>query len=130
MRNTFTNNISTNIKLSKSQLANMIPLGRFLDKTLLNLNKKVLLALAVPLGKDILPKLANKTTLFLIHKFERKIGGKRAVRAGKRFTLIISYKDMDDINKIVELLEKSGLLIDDATETVIYKIKKRRRRIY
>ena len=31
---------------------------------------------------------------------------------------------MDDINKIVELLEKSGLLIDDATETVIYEIKK------
>ena len=41
----------------------MIPLGRFLDKTLLNLDKKVLLALAVPLDKDILPKLASKTTL-------------------------------------------------------------------
>ena len=70
----------------------MIPLGRFLDKTLLNLDKKVLLALAVPLDKDILPKLASKTTLSLIDKFERKIGGKRAVRAGKRFTLIISYE--------------------------------------
>ena len=31
---------------------------------------------------------------------------------------------MDDIIKIVESLEKSGLLIDDATETVKHEIKK------
>ena len=31
---------------------------------------------------------------------------------------------MDDIVKIVESLEKSGLLIDDANETVRHEIKK------
>ena len=36
----------------------------------------------------------------------------------ERFTLFISNETMDDIIKIAESLEKSGLLIDGATETV------------
>ena len=42
----------------------------------------------------------------------------------KIFTLFISNEDMNDITKIVESLEKSGLLIDGANETVKHEIKK------
>ena len=53
-----------------------------------------------------------------LNKFERKISEQGAVRAGKAFTLFVSNEDMDDIIKIVNSLEKSGLLIDGSTDTV------------
>ena len=53
-----------------------------------------------------------------LNKFERKISEQGAVRAGKAFTLFVSNEDMDDIIKIVNSLEKSGLLIDGATDTI------------
>ena len=68
--------------------------------------------------KDVLPKLPTKATSSGLDKFERKISEKGAVRAGKGFNLLISNEDMDDIIKIVESQEKSGLLIDGVTETV------------
>ena len=73
-----------------------------------NLSKKVLLELVVPLTKDVLPELATKATLSVLDKFERKISRQGAIRAGRR-TLFISNKDMDDVNKIAESLEKSSL---------------------
>ena len=45
----------------------------------------------------------------------------------ERFTLFISNKTMDDIIKIAESLEKSGLLIDGATETVKHELRKTKR---
>ena len=89
-----------------------------------HLGKKALLDLAVPLTKDVLPKLATKATSSVLDKFERKISGKAAVRVEKGFTLFISNGNMDDIIKIVESLEKSSLLTDGATETVKHEIKK------
>ena len=107
IRNTFTNNMSTDKKLSTAQLSKIIQSGGFLGKTLpnemTNLGKKALLDLAVPLAKDVLPKLAGEVTLSVLDKFNRK-------RAGKGFTSFISNEDMDDFIKIVESLEKSGLL--------------------
>ena len=79
-------------------------------------------------------KLATKAALPVLDKFEKKkkksrqgvivTSGVGAMRLGKGFTLFISNEDMDYINKIVESLEKSGLLIDCATETVKHEIKK------
>ena len=37
-----------------------------------------------------------------INKFERKISGKGAVKAGKRLTLFISTENMNDIMKIIK----------------------------
>ena len=51
--------------------------------------QKVLLDLVVPLAKYALPLLATESTLSVLDKFERKISGKGAVRAGKRFTFFI-----------------------------------------
>ena len=59
-----------------------------------------------------------------INKFERKISGKGAVRAGKGFTLFVSNEDMNDIIKIIKSLEDLGVLSDEVTERVKYKIKK------
>ena len=58
--------MSTDIKLSKAQISKIVQSGVFLCKTLGNmmnkLGEKVLLYFAVPLAKDVLPKLANKAT--------------------------------------------------------------------
>ena len=90
-----------------------------------------MLDLAVPLGKDVLPKLATKATSSALHIFEKtkqkqkqKQNGQGAVRVGRRLTSFISNEDMDNIIKIVELIEKSGLLVDGARKTVKHGIKK------
>ena len=120
----------TDIKLSTAQLSKITQSGGCPGKTLGNmmdnLHKKALIDLAVPLVKDVLHKLATKVTSFRFDKFERKISGRGAIRAGKEFPLFISNEDTDIIQK-VESLEKSGLLIDGATETVKHEIKKTRR---
>ena len=65
-----------------------------------NLGKKTLTDLAVPLAIDVLPKLATKATLSISDKFERKVSGQGAVRAGERFPLFILNEDMNDILKL------------------------------
>ena len=64
------------------------------------------------MAKYVLPKLATKATSYVLDKFEIK------ARARKGFTLFISNEDIDNIIKIVESKEKSGLLTDGATVTV------------
>ena len=73
-----------NIKVSKSMLSQTIQSGRFLGKTLGDLDKKVLLDLAV-------------LTSYLLNKFEREINERGAERTGKIFTLFISNEDIGDI---------------------------------
>ena len=89
-----------------------------------NLGKKALTNIALPLATDNLLGLVINLTSNAINKFERKISGKGAVRAGKRFTLFISNGDMNDLIKIIKSSEDSGVLIDGVTETVKYEIKK------
>ena len=76
------------------------------------------------MAKDVLAKFATKATSSELDKFKREISGRGVVRAGKWLNLFISNKDVDDIIKIAELLEKSGLLIDGTTGTVRQEIKK------
>ena len=57
-------------------------------------------------------------------KFERKVSGKGAARAGKRFTLFVSSEDVNYIIKIIKSLEDSGVLIGGVTETVKHERKK------
>ena len=84
--------------------------------------KKTLTNIAIPLARGNLPGLVSYLTSNVINKFERKISGKGAVRAGKGFTLFISDKDMNDILKLIKSLEDSGILIDGGTETVKHEI--------
>ena len=77
--NTFANNMSREIKLSKSQIS-----------SLANLGKKLLTSIAILLVRDNLPGFVNNFTSDATNKRERKIRGKGAVKAGKGFTLFIS----------------------------------------
>ena len=106
------------MKLSNAQISKIISSGGFLGKTLGNLGKKALLDFAVPLTKDVLLKLANKATSFVLDKFERKIAGQGALRAGRGFPLSVSNK--------VESREQSGLLVG-AGETVKHEKKKKKK---
>ena len=64
--------MSADIKISQAQLAKIVQSGGFLSKTLDNLGKSVLLDLAVPVAKDVLPKLATKANSSVLDKFGRK----------------------------------------------------------
>ena len=99
MRNAFANNMSTDIKLSKAQISKIIQSGGFCGSWLGNLGKKVIANLEIPLARDNLPGLVSNLASNAINKFERKISGKRAARAGIGFTLFISNEDMNDIIK-------------------------------
>ena len=49
------------------------------------------------------------------------------MEVGKGFTLSILNKDMNDIIKIINSLEDSGVLIDGVAETIKHEMKKTRR---
>ena len=131
IRNTFTNNIWTDIKLSKSQISKIIQWGGFFGSWLNELGKKIETNLSLCFARDKLPRLVNNITSNAawnaINKFERKISGKEAVRAGKGFTLSSSNEDIDDIITIIKLLEASEVLIEGITEAVKHKIEKQER---
>ena len=98
IRNTFANNMSTDIKLSKTQKSKIIQWVGSFRSWLGNLGMKALTNIAIPLARE------NKW--------------KRTVRAGKGFPLYILNEDINDIIKIIKSLEDSGVLIDGITETV------------
>ena len=123
LRNTFANNMSTDIKLSKAQISKIIQSGGSIGYWLGNLEKKALTNIVIPLARDSLPELVSNLTSNAINKFERKISRKRAVIARKGFTLFITNEDMNDIIKVIKSLEDSGVLTDGVTETVEHEIK-------
>ena len=101
-RNSFANNISADTKLSKSQISKITQSEGSFGSFPGNLVKKALANIAIPSARDILPGLVSNLTLNAINQFEIKVSGKRAVRAGKRFTLFISNEDMNDVIKIIK----------------------------
>ena len=123
IRNVFAKYISTDIKLSKAQIFKIIQSGGSFGSLLSNLGKKTLINIPIPLTRDNLPGGESNLSSNAINQFKRKISGKGAVRAGKRFTLFILNEDIDDIIKIIKSLEDSGASIDGVTETVKHEIK-------
>ena len=89
-----------------------------------NLGKKVLTNIAIPLAIDNLTELVSNLISNAINKSGRKISGKGAVRAGQGFSLFILNEDINDIIKIIKLLEYSEVFIGGVTETVKHEIKK------
>ena len=87
--------------------------GSWLD----NLGKKVPTNIAIPLARDNLPGLVSNLNVNALNKFERKVSGKGAARAGKGFVLFILNEDMNDIIEIIKWLD-SRALIDGVTETL------------
>ena len=58
--------------------------------------------MAISLAKNNLPGLVSNLSSNEIKVFERKISRKGAVRGGKRFTILILNKGMNDIIKIIK----------------------------
>ena len=132
IRKAFPNNLSTDIKLSKTQLSKMMQSGGFLGillgpwlKTGLPLIKNIIKPLAksvlIPLGLSAAASAADSG----IHK--RILGsGSRHSSSVSHTTLIISNDELEDITKIVKSLEDSGLLLEGVTKTVQNEVKEQK----
>ena len=73
IRNAFTNNMSTEKKISKAQIYKIIRSGRSFGSSLGNLDKKVLTHVAIAFARDNLSGLVSNKTSDTINNFERKI---------------------------------------------------------
>ena len=122
IKNAFANNMSTDMKLSKAQISKIIQSCRFFGSLLGNIGKKSQTNIAIPLAGNNLLGLVSNLTSSAINKFDRKISGKGAVRAGKGFTLYISNEDINDIIKIIKSLKNLVVLINGVNETVKHEI--------
>ena len=93
IRNIFPKNMSTDIKLSKTQISKIIQSGGSFGSWLDNLEKKALASIAIPLGRDKLPVLVSNLTSIVINKFmEKKNKWKRIFQAGLLRILFIYFE--------------------------------------
>ena len=127
IRKAFANHLSTDIKLSKTQLSKSMQSGGFLGRLL-----GPLLKTGLPLMKSVIKPLAKSVLIHLgltaaasaadagIHK---KILGSAH---NNNTTLIISNDEMDDILKIIKSLEDSGVLLKGVSETIQHEAKEQR----
>ena len=83
------------------------------------MDKKARTNVAIPLARDNLPRFVSNLASNTINKFERKLNGKEAVIAGKRFSLFILNEGINDVIKII-------IVIDGVTEAVKHEIKNKK----
>ena len=121
----FANYLSTDIKLSKTQLSKMIPSWGFLGRLLGQLLKT-----GLPLMKNVIDPLAKSVLipLGLTAAASAADAGihKKVLGSGNMTILIISNDEMEDFIKIVKSLEDSGLLLKGVTETVQNEVKEQK----
>ena len=111
LRNAINNNLTTDIKLSKAQIKKLIQSGGFWGKLLSKLAGP-LMKVAIPLAKNVLAPLGLTAAMSAIDgSIQKKIHG-----SGVK--LIIEQEDMNDIIKIIEALENSGILLKGVTKTI------------
>ena len=112
LRNTFNNNMSTDLKLSKAQISKIVQSDGFLGSLLSKLAGPLIKA-AIPLAKYVLAPLGIKAAASAIDAgIQKKIHGSGTT------TLIISNEEMNDIMKIVQALEDSNILRKGVTKTI------------
>ena len=114
LRKAYANYLSTDIKLSKTQLSKMIQSGGFLGKLL-----GPLLKTELPLRKNVIKPLAKSVLipLELTAPTSAADAGIHKKSLGSGTTaLIISNNEMEDVMKIVKSFEDSRLLLKGVTE--------------
>ena len=111
--------MATDIKLSKAQIKILIQSGGFLGKLLSKLAGP-LMKVALPLAKNVLALLVLTAAMSTI---DRSIQKKMH---GSGVKLIIEQEDMNDIMKIIEALENSGILLKGVSKTIESKTKEQR----
>ena len=120
LRNTFNNNISTDLKLSKAQISKIIQSGGFLGSLLSKL-AGLLMKVAIPLAKNVLAPLGITAAASAIDA-----GIKKKKHCSGTTTLIISNEEMNDIMIIVQALEDSNILLKRVTKTIKNKTKEQK----
>ena len=120
LRNAINNNLATDIKLSKAQIKKLIQSGGFLGKLLSKLAGP-LMKVAMPLAKKVLAPLGLTAAMSAIDgSIQKKFHGSGTTK------LIIENEDMNDIMKIIEALEYSGILLKGVTKTIENETKEQR----
>ena len=119
LRNDINNNLATDIKLSKSQIKKLIQSGGFLGKLLSKL-AGLLMKVAMPLVKNVLAPLGLTAAMSAID------GGIQKKMREEGIQLIIEQEDMNDIIKIIEALENSGILLKGVSKTIENETKEQR----
>ena len=119
LRNAINNNLATDIKLSKAQIKNIIQSGGFLGKLLSKLAGP-LMKVAMPLAKNVLVPLGlTAPTSAIDGSIQKKMHGSEV-------KLIIEQEDMNDIMKLIEALENSGILLKGVSKTIENETKEQR----
>ena len=119
LRNTLSNNMSTDMKLSKAQISKIIQSGEFLGSLLSKLVDP-LMKVTISLAKNVLAPLGITTAVSAIDAWiQKKIHG-----SGTK-TLIISNEEMNDIMKTVQ---DSDILLKGVTKTIKNETKEQKER--
>ena len=119
LRNAINNNLATDINLSKAQIKKLIESGGFLGKLLSKLAGS-LMKVALPLAKNVLAPLGLTAAMSAIDgSIQKKIHG-------SGIKLIIEQEDMNDIMKIIEGLENSGVLLKGVSKAIENETKEQR----
>ena len=109
--NAISNNIATDLKLSKAQIKKIIQSGGCLGKLLSKLAGP-LMKVAMPLAKNVLAPLGLTAAMSAIDGVIQK------KMRGERVKLVIENEDMNDIMKTIEALENSGILLKGVSKTI------------
>ena len=112
IRKAFANNLSTDVKSSKTQLLKMSQSGGLLGNLLSKLAGP-LMKVAMPLAKNVLAPLELTAAMSAIDgSIKKKMLGFGTT------ALIISNDEMNDVIKIVKSLEDSGVILKGVNETI------------
>ena len=122
LRNVFENNLSTDIKLYKTQISKIIQSGGFLG-LLLNKIAGTLMKAVVPLAKNILAPLVITAPASAIDA-----GIQNKVHSSGTTTLIISNEEMNYIMKIVQALEDFNILLKGIAKAIENETKEEKER--
>ena len=109
LRNAFNNNMSTDLKLSKTQISKIDQSGGFLGRllgTLLKTGSPSIKIVIKPLAKSVLIPLGLTAAASAADA-----GIYKRILGSGNTTLIISNEEMNDIIKIVQALQDSNILL-------------------
>ena len=124
LRKAFANYLSTDIKLSKTQISKMIQSGGFLGRLL-----GPLLKTGLPLMKNVIKPLAKSVLIPLgltATVSAADAGIHKKILGSGTTTLIISNDEMKVIIRIVKYLKESGLLLKGVSETIKNEAKEKK----
>ena len=120
LRNAFDNKMSTDLKLSRAEVSNIIKSGGFLGSLLSKLASS-LMKVAIPLSKTVLTSLGITAAASAIDA-----GIQKKIHVSGTITLIISNEEMNYIMKIVQAPEDSNILLKGVSKTIKTETKKQK----